>query len=199
MVLDVVIAGLLLVCIHYCWKLNQKIEQLHKARAEMIYVMDSFSKAIENAEESIKTLKDLSAKAIADVQYTTHAAERIADDLRYIHRKGEEAADRLALLIKESRAAGVKITAQASLTSEAVSSPLQIETQNQKKATIESLLERISLSQKKTEKRLIKEPAHASMGTNPKPTLPVNDKTPTEHSGLSKATQQFISSLRTIK
>jgi hypothetical protein len=117
LVLDVVLACLLAAVIWYGLRLNRHLSALRKSREELKGLLEEFARSTDRAEAALDGLKRGARENIAAVKQTVDKAEAIKDDLVFLTKRGEEAADRLEAGISGARAdrkaAGGKGTAVA--------------------------------------------------------------------------------------
>lgn len=102
-VFDGVIILLLVVSIGYAVMLNRKLGVLRQARGEMEKVIADFTAATAQAESGLKALQQGSGEAAAALARNVNDACRLADEMAFLVKKGNEIADRLEVAISASR------------------------------------------------------------------------------------------------
>lgn len=104
-VFDAAIILLLVVTIGYAMALNRKLSVLRQARGEMEKVIADFAAATGQAENGLKALHEGSGEAAAALARNVSDACRLADEMAFLVKKGNEIADRLEVAISASRKA----------------------------------------------------------------------------------------------
>ncbi|MEM7169543.1 MAG: DUF6468 domain-containing protein [Pseudomonadota bacterium] len=92
---DGIIILFLAVTIVYAVILNRKLATLRNAKEEMEALFKTFTDSTNKAGEGLGTLRDTADGAGQQLQEAIHSANRLADDLAYLAKKGEIIADRL--------------------------------------------------------------------------------------------------------
>jgi hypothetical protein len=95
LILNIVIAGLLVANIAYCWVLNKRIKILQDGKSELANLLQYFDEATERASESIVALQTASKKIGESMQGKIDKANFLMDDLAFMVEKGNAVADRL--------------------------------------------------------------------------------------------------------
>lgn len=104
-VFDAAIILLLVVTIGYATALNRKLSVLRQARGEMEKVIADFAAATGQAESGLKALQQGSGESAAALARNVSDACRLADEMAFLVKKGNEIADRLEVAISASRKA----------------------------------------------------------------------------------------------
>ena len=105
LVLDVALAGLLVVTITYAAVLNRRLGHLRRDRSELERMASSFHQATTRAEASVGKLK-VTADAL---QKRIDKAQALADDLSFLIDRGAAAADRLEEKVRTARKEGAPV------------------------------------------------------------------------------------------
>lgn len=95
LLLNVVIAGLLVANITYCWVLNNRIKILQDGKSELASLLGYFDEATERASESIVALQAASKKIGENMQSKIDKANFLLDDLASMVEKGNRLAEQL--------------------------------------------------------------------------------------------------------
>lgn len=88
LIMDIVLAGLLVATIVYCYRLNKMVAVIRDGREELEKLIGQFVTSTERAEESIAELKKTSTKIADKLQVKIEKAEFIADDLAFMIERG---------------------------------------------------------------------------------------------------------------
>lgn len=102
---DVAIILLLVTAIAYAAVLNRKLGLLRQTRGEMEKVIADFAAATDQAQSGLKALKEGSGEASVALARNVSDACRLADEMAFLVKKGNEIADRLEVAISASRKA----------------------------------------------------------------------------------------------
>jgi Domain of unknown function (DUF6468) len=105
-VFDGAIILLLVITIGYAMVLNRKLGVLRQARGEMEKVFADFAAATGQAESGLKALQQGSGEAAVALAGNVSDACRLADEMAFLVKKGNEIADRLEVAISASRKVG---------------------------------------------------------------------------------------------
>ncbi|MEQ8604429.1 MAG: DUF6468 domain-containing protein [Marivibrio sp.] len=105
-ILDVVLVALLAAAILFGLKLNRHLSALRQSREELKGLLEEFARSTDRAEAALDGLKRGARENIAAVKETVDQAERLKDDLVFLTKRGEEAADRLESGITAARKGG---------------------------------------------------------------------------------------------
>jgi len=103
LVFDIVICLLLVTTIGYAVALNRKLGVLRAARGEMEKLFADFAAATGQAEGGLQALKEGSAQASDSLAKNVTDACRLAEEMAFLVKKGNEIADRLEVQIAASR------------------------------------------------------------------------------------------------
>ena len=104
-VFDIAICLLLVTTIGYAVVLNRKLSVLRDARGEMEKLFADFAAATGEAEGGLQALKESSSVAGETLAQKVDDACRLADEMAFLVKKGNEIADRLEVAISASRKA----------------------------------------------------------------------------------------------
>ena len=103
LVFDTLICVLLVTTIGYAMALNRKLNTLRAARGELEKLFADFAAATGQAEGGLQALKDGSAQASDSLAKNVTDACRLADEMAFLVKKGNEIADRLEVQVAASR------------------------------------------------------------------------------------------------
>lgn len=101
--LDVLLLCMIVVCITYCWILNQRIRDLHNSRIEFARMIKEFDAAVVKAEGCIDDLSSLGRSTNDQVKKSTKAAEEVIEELTDIYEIGDKTCANLEAAISEAR------------------------------------------------------------------------------------------------
>ncbi|WP_193371065.1 DUF6468 domain-containing protein [Pelagibius marinus] len=105
LVFDAVICLLLVVAIGYAVALNRKLTLLRDAKRDMEKLFAEFASATNEAQGGLMALKEGSGTAGQALAKNVSDACRLADEMAFLVKKGNEIADRLEVQIAASRKA----------------------------------------------------------------------------------------------
>jgi len=105
LVFDAVICLLLVVAIGYAAALNRKLTLLRDAKRDMEKLFAEFASATDEAQGGLMALKEGSGTAGQALAKNVTDACRLADEMAFLVKKGNEIADRLEVQIAASRKA----------------------------------------------------------------------------------------------
>ncbi|MEO3429446.1 DUF6468 domain-containing protein [Pelagibius sp. CAU 1746] len=105
LVFDAVICLLLVVTIGYAVALNRKLTLLRDAKRDMEKLFAEFASATSEAQGGLMALKEGSGTAGQALAKNVGDACRLADEMAFLVKKGNEIADRLEVQIAASRKA----------------------------------------------------------------------------------------------
>ena len=101
--LDVLLLMMIVVCIVYCWVLNQRIRDLHNSRVEFARMIKEFDAAVVKAENCISELSTLGSNATLQIKNATMDAEELTRELKTISDFGNNLGAKLERSISEAR------------------------------------------------------------------------------------------------
>lgn len=96
MMLDIVVAGLLIVTIGFAVVLNRKLGLWRQDKAALEAMIGQFNQAATRAEASISALRALSEQTGASLVQALGKGQVLRDDLDYLAERGAQIAERLA-------------------------------------------------------------------------------------------------------
>lgn len=99
MVLDILVAGLLVVTISYAVMLNRRLRNMRQDRAELEKLATKFADATVRAEHSIRKLKMHADELGGRID----KAQSLRDDLGFLIERGTTTADRLEETVRSAR------------------------------------------------------------------------------------------------
>lgn len=103
LILDVVVLVFLAATIFYAWQLSKKLNEFKAQRQEFDGVITSLLAAIDQAQKSIVTLKDVSGKEASELEHLIHRSQQMSEELKIINEAGESMAKRLEKLAETNR------------------------------------------------------------------------------------------------
>jgi len=103
--LDVLLLMMIVVCIVYCWVLNQRIRDLHNSRVEFARMIKEFDAAVVKAEHCISELSTLGANATLQIKSASMDAQELVHELKTINEFGNNVGSKLERSISEARKA----------------------------------------------------------------------------------------------
>lgn len=95
LLLNIMIAGLLVANIIYCWVLNKRIKILQDGKSELANLLQYFDESTARASESIVALQSASKKIGESMQSKIDKANFLMEDLAFMVNKGNQLADSL--------------------------------------------------------------------------------------------------------
>lgn len=95
LVLNSVMAGLLVVTIVYCFKLNNRIRILQDSKNEFSKLIEQFDVTTSRAQKSIEELQNISKKVNDQLSGKLDKANFLADDLAFMIERGGKLADKI--------------------------------------------------------------------------------------------------------
>jgi len=104
LLINVVMAGLLLVTIGYCWVLNRRIKVLQDSKSELAQLLKHFDESTLRASESIIALQTASKKIGENIQTRIDKANYVLDDLSLAIDKGNKLNNQIEASVAVSRA-----------------------------------------------------------------------------------------------
>lgn len=110
LVLDAAICLLLVTAIGFAMVLNRKLNVLRSARGEMEKLFADFAAATGQAEGGLQVLKEHSGEAGETLAKNVSDACRLADEMAFLVKKGNEIADRLEVAVAASRKANQDVS-----------------------------------------------------------------------------------------
>jgi len=113
LVFDAVICLLLVMAIGYAMALNRKLTLLRDAKRDMEKLFGEFASATTEAQGGLQALKEGSGVAGETLARNVSDACRLADEMAFLVKKGNEIADRLEVQIAASRKASQATAAQS--------------------------------------------------------------------------------------
>jgi len=98
-----VLAALLLVTLVYAVKLNRRIGELRRGRAELDQAVQRFAAASADTDRTMVRLAELAAGQGRSLQEALKKGGGLVDDLRFLIERADAAADRLEAAVTQSR------------------------------------------------------------------------------------------------
>ena len=104
LLLNLLIVGLLMSTISYCWILNKRIKILQDGKSELANLLQYFDESTARASETIMALQSASKKIGENIQNRIDKANYLMDDLAFMVEKGNRLADQLEANFAVNRA-----------------------------------------------------------------------------------------------
>lgn len=104
--LDLLVAGLLVATIVYCWMLNRRLDSLRGAQEQLKTLIQDFNRATEQARSGVQELKQASQLAGEELRQQVDKARGLADELVFITDTGVRLAERLEKDLESGRRQG---------------------------------------------------------------------------------------------
>jgi chromosome segregation ATPase len=101
--LDVLLLLLIVVCIVYCWILNQRIRDLHNSRVEFARMIKEFDAAVVKAEKCISELATMSSATTMEIRAATDNAQELVHELQTLNEFGNTLGLKLERSISDGR------------------------------------------------------------------------------------------------
>ena len=95
LLLNLLIVGLLMATISYCWLLNKRIKILQDSKGELANLLKYFDESTTRASETIVALQSASKKIGENIQARMDKVNYLMDDLSFMIEKGNRLADQL--------------------------------------------------------------------------------------------------------
>jgi ABC-type transporter Mla subunit MlaD len=99
------LAGLLLATLVYAIKLNRRMGDLRRGRAELDQAVQRFAAASADADRTMARLADLTNGQGRNLQEALKKSGGMVDDLKFLIERADTAADRLEAAVAQSRRA----------------------------------------------------------------------------------------------
>ena len=99
LVLEILVAGLLVVTISYTVMLNRRLRTMQQDKQALERLAAKFVESTVRAEESITRLKNTAD----ELKERIERAQSLRDDLAFLTERGGSAADRLETMVREAR------------------------------------------------------------------------------------------------
>ena len=93
LLLNLLIVGLLMATISYCWLLNKRIKILQDSKGELANLLKYFDESTTRASETIVALQSASKKIGENIQARMDKVNYLMDDLSFMIEKGNRLAD----------------------------------------------------------------------------------------------------------
>ena len=101
--LDVLLLMMIVVCIVYCWVLNQRIRDLHNSRVDFARMIKEFDAAVVKAENCISEMSTLGSNSAIFIKNASMDAEEIIRELKTINDFGNSLGAKLERSISDAR------------------------------------------------------------------------------------------------
>jgi len=207
LLLNLIIVGLLMATISYCWVLNKRIKILQDGKSELANLLQYFDESTSRASESIVALQSASKKIGENIQSRIDKVNYLMDDLAFMVEKGNKLADKLDASFAVNRAKSRVLSEDSeedvqepayrpekiqestytkpSVRENIPSKPLEkIPAREKTAASLEAVLERV----------VGRKPANLNANQPIKENTPAKAKTPT--AARSKAEQELLDMIR---
>lgn len=103
LILDIVVLGALGVTVFYVLRLYKSLNEFKAHRREFDAVIANLLSSIDQAERSVNTLKQVSAKEAGELERLIEQSKALADELKIINEAGESMAKRLEKAAETNR------------------------------------------------------------------------------------------------
>lgn len=100
---DIAVSILLLITIIYATLLNKKLNMIRDGKQDMESLVREFNDAVTKAEDGLAAVRAAAQEGGEALQSRTEAADRLADDLAFLMKKGDITINKLEEIIKRSR------------------------------------------------------------------------------------------------
>ena len=94
--IDLLVAGLLVATIAFCFLLNRRLDAMRAAQADMAKLIADFDRATVRAKTGLAELKQASEEAGAALQQQIEQSKRSADELSFFIERGDRLATQLS-------------------------------------------------------------------------------------------------------
>lgn len=94
LVIDVLMAGLLIVTLFYCSRLNRRIQLLQDAKSELAQIIQEFDESTQRATQSIAEIHNATNRISENIQHKIDKANFLADDLQFLIERSAKIADK---------------------------------------------------------------------------------------------------------
>lgn len=102
--LDILVAGLLIATLYYCWRLSRSLSAIRNGKEELKILIDQFSNTIIHAEQNLSEFKQSSGRALDKLQERIDKAQFMADDLAFLIEKSSKIAHKLGDQVNTGKA-----------------------------------------------------------------------------------------------
>lgn len=102
-IFDAIVSILLLITITYAVILNRKLNMIRDGRQDMETLVRDFTEAVKQAEQGLAAVRAAAQDGGDALQSRVDAADRLADDLAFLMKKGDLTIGKLEEIIKRSR------------------------------------------------------------------------------------------------
>ncbi|WP_417516981.1 DUF6468 domain-containing protein [Minwuia sp.] len=103
LLLDILLAGLLLATLVYCFVLNRRLSRLRNAKGDMAEMVRSFHQATEAARGSVAELKQASDAIGRDLQEQLSRSREMLEELDLVTSSASRVADRIEKGVEHAR------------------------------------------------------------------------------------------------
>ncbi len=158
LIANLMIVGLLMATISYCWVLNKRIKMFQDGKSELANLLKYFDESTSRASETIVALQSASKKIGETIQVRIDKANYLMDDLAFMMEKGNRLADQLEANLAVNRARS-RVIAETNTENE-----MEIESKVESSGTVKQVkLSEEDFVPPKTEKISTKEKTTASL------------------------------------
>lgn len=103
LLLDLLLLIMTVICIVYCWILNQRIRDLQNSRVEFARMIKELNVSIVRASTSVTELSELSKVTNATLKSATETAQKTIDELLILNKVGDDLLNKLSSQISNAR------------------------------------------------------------------------------------------------
>lgn len=115
LLIDVMMAGLLILTIVYCRKLSGRIQALQDSRSELAQIIREFDESTERATKSIAEIHEATRRLNDNMQHKIDKANYLVEDLQVMIEKGNRVAGAAEVLSTGRSARASEPAASASM------------------------------------------------------------------------------------
>jgi len=90
LIMNLLMAGLLLATMIYCWRLNTRIQVLQDSKSELARIIREFDETTEKATQNIAEIHKAASRISDNMQHKIDKANYLANDLEYMIEKGNK-------------------------------------------------------------------------------------------------------------
>ncbi len=99
-ILNSVVLIFLCLTIAYCWKLNNRIEQLRNGKEELVDIVKSLDNSLNKANSAIVDIKGMSNETLPQMSSAIKQSEEIIQDLGFLVERAKTISEKLGAEIE---------------------------------------------------------------------------------------------------
>ena len=115
LILNTTVSILLCLTIIYCWRLNNKIQELQNGREKLVNFVKSLDSSLHNANTSILGLKNITSKTITEMSDYIKQSEELYEDLSFLVERAKNLSNQLEENINKALKVSKKSTTTKTL------------------------------------------------------------------------------------